>query len=243
MRRRSPYSEQRIKRLTLRRRLGLLLFLFLVYEAVTALFLTPYRVESLSMSPTLSPGDHVLVSPLAFGPRAIFVKKPLPGISDPRRGDLVVVEAPFYERDPWYQEAADSIVRFLTLQRLSLSAARDRLNSVSIKRVVAVPGDTLYMKGGQVYIKASGSPHYLTEYEVSGRVYEASWSSVPEAWPESLPLSGSVPELTLGEGQYFVLGDNRTGALDSRAYGPVDRSRFRARVLLRYWPPASFGIP
>ena len=243
MRRRSPYSEQRIKRLTLKRRLGILLLLFLVYEVTTGLFLAPYRVESESMAPTLSPGDHILAFPLAFGPRVLFLSRPLRGVSEPRRGDLVVMEAPFYERDPWYLEAADSVARFFTLQRVSLSASRDRLNGVSVKRVIGVPGDSLYMKDNEVYIKVSGSPHYLTEYEVSGRVYEAEGHRVPVGWPDSLPLSGTVPELTLGEGQYFVLGDKRTSALDSRAFGPVDRTRFRARVILRYWPLRSFGIP
>lgn len=243
MRRRSPYSELRIKRLTVKRRLGILALLYLVYEVTTSVFLAPYRVGSLSMSPTLSPGDLVLAFPLAFGPRSALFRRPLGGISDPRRGDLVLLEAPFHERDPWYQEAADSIVRFFTFQQVSLSKSRDRLNSLSIKRVVGIPGDSLYMKGSEVYVKVSGNPHYLTEYEVSGRVYEAAGEGMPEGWPESLPLSGAFPEITLGEGQYFVLGDNRTGALDSRAYGPVDRSRFRARIILRYWPFGSFGIP
>jgi len=242
VRRRSPYSEQRIKRLTLKRRFGILLFLYLAYELTTGVFFAPYRVESASMFPTLSVGDQVLAFPLAFGPRGVFLRRPLRGISDPRRGDLAVLEAPFYERDPWYLEAADSLVRFFTFQRGSLSTERQRLNGVSVKRVVAVPGDSLYMKGNEVYIKTAGSVHYLTEYEVSGRIYEAEAKSVPDGWSENLPLSGSFPEITLGEGQYFVLGDNRTSALDSRAYGPVDRSRFRARVILRYWPFRSFGV-
>lgn len=243
MRRRSPYSEQRIKRLTLKRRLGILLLLFLAYEVITGVFLTPFRVESEAMAPTLSPGDQILAFPLAFGPRGLFLSKPLKGVSEPRRGDLVVMEAPFYERDPWYLEAADSVVRFFTFQQVSLSASRNRLNGISIKRVVGVPGDSLYMKDNEVFIKVSGSPHYLTEYEVSGQVYEAEGSRVPEGWPDAMPLSGAVPELTLGAGQYFVLGDKRTSALDSRAFGPVDRTRLRARVILRYWPLRSFGIP
>ena len=241
MRRKSPYSEQRIKRLTLKRRLAILLVMYLAYELIAGMFFTPYRVESLSMFPTLSPGDQVVALALAFGPRVAFFRGR--GVSDPRRGDLAVLEAPFHQRAPWFREAADSIVRFFTFQRLSIDGSRGRVNGVSIKRVVGVPGDSLYMKGNEVYVKTAGSAHYLTEYEVSGRVYEADAKSAPEGWTDSLPLSGSFPEITLGEGQYFVLGDNRTSALDARAYGPVDRSRFRARVILRYWPFRSFGKP
>jgi len=99
------------------------------------------------------------------------------------------------------------------------------------------------MKGNEVMVRIAGSDHFLTEYEVSGRVYEADSSPVPEGWAQEFPLSGAYPEIELKEGQYFVLGDNRTSALDSRAYGPIDRSRFIARVLFRYWPFRDFGRP
>lgn len=243
MRRHSTYSEQRKKRITLRRRLGILLVLYFAYETVTGLFLAPYRVESSSMSPTLSPGEYVVAFPLAFGPRSAFLRKALPGISNPRRGELVVVEAPFHERSPWYMEVADSVVRFVTFQRVGIDSGRQSVNGISVKRVVAIPGDTLYMKGNEVLVKTAGSDHYLTEYEVSGKVYDTDIRPVPDGWVDDFPLSGSYPETELKEGQYFVLGDNRTRALDSRAYGPIDRSRFRARVLFRYWPFRDFGQP
>jgi len=243
VRRRSPYSEQRKKRLTLRRRFGIIFVLYLAYELVTGLFLTSYRIESVSMSPTLSPGDYVLAFPLAFGPRSAFLRKPIPGISNPRRGELVVVEAPFHERSAWYVEAADSVVRFLTFQQLGIGGREPRVNGISVKRVVGVPGDTLYMKDNEVLVKAEGSDHFLTEYEVSGRVYEADSRPVPEGWSQEFPLSGAYPEIELRDGEYFVLGDNRTSALDSRAFGPIDRSRFLARVFFRYWPFGDFGRP
>lgn len=243
MRRRSPYSEQRIKRLTLKRRLGILLGLYLAYELITGIFIMPYRMESGSMSPTLSPGDYIAAFPLAFGPRFALFRNALPGISEPRRGDLVVVEAPFFERSPWYVEAADSLFRFVTFQRLSLTGKSGSLAGVSVKRVVGVPGDFLYMKDNEVYVRTPGTEHYLTEYEVSGKIYAADSKPAPQGWADNLPLSGAFPETELQQGQYFVLGDNRTSALDSRAYGPVDRSRFRARVLFRYWPFRAFGLP
>ncbi len=243
MRRHSPYSEQRRKRITLKRRLGILAILFLSYELITGVFITPYSIESNSMAPTLSPGDFVAAFPLAFGPRSAFLRKPLPGISDPRRGDLVVVSAPFYQRPAWYAEVADSLVRFFTLQRIGLGGPGPRINGVSVKRVVAVPGDTLYMKGNEVLVRTPESGHFLTEYEVSGRIYEAFSSPLPEGWPREFPLSGSFSELTLKDGEFFVLGDNRTSALDSRAYGPVRRDAFIARILFRYWPFRAFGRP
>jgi signal peptidase I len=229
--------------LTLKRRLGILLLAFVIYEFITGIFLAPYRVESTSMAPTLAPGDQVMAFPLAFGPRSAFFRKSLPGVSDPHRGDLVVVEAPFHERSHWYREIAESMVRFVTFQRVGLGGPYDRINGISIKRVVAIPGDSLYMKNNEVLIRAAGSDHYLTEYEVSGVVYDAHSSGIPEGWSDDFPLSGSFSEIVLKEGQYFVLGDNRTGSLDSRSYGPIDRSHFLARVLFRYWPLHAFGRP
>ena len=242
MRRHSTYSEQRKNRITFRRRLLILFLVYVAFEFVTAVFLTPYRVESDSMSPTLSPGDYVMTFPLAFGVRSAFLRNPIPGVSSPRRGELVVVEAPFYERSAWYAEAADSILRFFTFQRIGI-VRKGSLNGISVKRVIAVPGDSLYLMGNQVMVRTAESDHYLTEYEVSGRVYETDLDPAPKGWSRDFPLSGSYPEIQLEEGQYFVLGDNRTSALDSRAYGPVDSGRFVARVLFRYWPFRNFGRP
>ena len=46
----------------------------------------------------------------------------------------------------------------------------------------------------------------------------------------------SKETVSLGENEYFVLGDNRNSSKDSRSFGPVKRSFIIGRVLLRGWP-------
>jgi signal peptidase I len=50
--------------------------------------------------------------------------------------------------------------------------------------------------------------------------------------------------ITLGNGEYFVFGDNRNNSQDSRflEYGPIKREWLKGRVILRYWPLSAFGI-
>jgi signal peptidase I len=85
-----------------------------------------------------------------------------------------------------------------------------------IKRVVAVPGQTLLIRGAQVIV--DGQP--LSEPYVS-----------PEPWTASgdWPPDGSA--VTLGPDEFFVLGDNRNHSSDSRVFGTVRRAGITGRAV------------
>ena len=49
-------------------------------------------------------------------------------------------------------------------------------------------------------------------------------------------------EYTVEDGEYFVMGDNRPGSSDSRAFGPVPAKNFIGRAWIRYWPFDKLGF-
>ena len=89
-----------------------------------------------------------------------------------------------------------------------------------VKRVVGLPGETIRMHDGEVFVnEVKLDEPYLDEKDRS-----------------------NAPELTLGEGQYYVLGDNRAHSNDSRAWGAVPRANLRGKVWMVYWPAPEIQI-
>lgn len=90
-----------------------------------------------------------------------------------------------------------------------------------IKRVVALPGETVRIRAGVVYI--NGKP--LRE---------------PYVLPSYLDHE-SCPAVTLGPHNYYVLGDHRDSSNDSREWGPVERKYIFGKAVFVYWPFGRFG--
>jgi len=111
--------------------------------------------------------------------------------SEPERGDIVVFR---YPRDP---------------------------SQFFIKRIIAMPEETVEIAGGQIKIFNADNPNgfVLPENEYLDQVFTATTRSV-----------------TLKADEYFVLGDNRIQSLDSRYFGPINRYDVVGRVWLRGWP-------
>ena len=91
-----------------------------------------------------------------------------------------------------------------------------------IKRVIALPGDTLRIDHGTVWV--NGKP--LKE------------SYVPLKYEDDR----SQPEMTIPTGEYFVMGDHRSISSDSRDFGPVDRDLIYGRAAFVYWPMDQAGL-
>ncbi|MCU0680420.1 MAG: signal peptidase I [Planctomycetes bacterium] len=94
-----------------------------------------------------------------------------------------------------------------------------------IKRVIGLPGETVEIKNGHVYIKNQEKPN--------GFVLQEDY--IPKNVMTE-PRGGEDYAITLTADQYFVLGDNREFSKDSRYFGPVDKNFVIGRVFFRGFP-------
>ncbi len=210
---------------------------FLFTTVVTAIFLDSFSIGSASMEPSLSHGDMVLSTPLVFGARLPFTAVRLGRVRTPERGELVVCTLP-YEEVSSLQRLLEPFVRFFTLRRGKIGLGGDTTweSSVFVKRVIAIPGDTVQMDNFVAFVKPADSDFYVNERVLNQREYSITLTPLPENWISSYPFSGTSATVTLGENEYFVLGDNRSQSHDSRHFGPVRVENILQKVLLRYFP-------
>jgi signal peptidase I len=157
-----------------------------------------------SMKPTIVEGDRVFVNKLAYDLKVPFTTTRLAQWDDPKRGDIVVFFSP-----------ADG-------KRL-------------VKRVIALPGDEVELRNEVVHINGVAMRYrgihrddprlgYLTAAASTMFAEESAGAS-----PHPIMISPDVPAMrtfapmTVPNGQYFVLGDNRDDSYDSRFIGPIPR--------------------
>lgn len=88
-----------------------------------------------------------------------------------------------------------------------------------IKRIVGLPGETIDIKNGKVTIIAAGKSTVLRESYL----------------PASLATDGTT-HLVLGEGNYFVMGDNRPFSYDSRRWGVLPKEDIIGKAFIRIFP-------
>src|SRR5665213_3247781 len=91
-----------------------------------------------------------------------------------------------------------------------------------IKRVIAMPGDSLRIDHGRVYVNGKRLPE----------------SYVPARFEDDR----SEAEMVLPPSEYWVMGDHRSISSDSRDFGPVDRSLIYGKAVFVYWPMEKVGV-
>ncbi len=196
-----PEAAKRSGRSLLKDIAETLVLALIIYGAVRA-GIQNFKVEGTSMEPSLHNGQYLLVNKLSFASVGLDgIAGIVPGLSSlkgsllfpfgqPQRGDVVVFRFP---RDP----------------------ARD-----FIKRVVALPGETVEVKAGTVYVngKKLDEPYVLDS---------PTYSKEPTVVPH---------------GEYYVLGDNRNNSSDSHVWGPVPIDEMIGKAWVTYWPMKDWGF-
>jgi signal peptidase I len=158
------------------------------------------EVPSETMAPTLEPGAHVLADYTALRHAA------------PRLLDIVIVNPP--AAAPAYHAHLSGYCGDRHRRRGQMCAvAKPGLSSVLyLKRVVGLPGDRLSLRDGRLY--RNGRP-----------LDEPYTAPCDDRRLCDFPRTIRVPA-----GRYYLMGDNRGSAYDSRLWGPVPRRAFVARV-------------
>ena len=166
----------------------------------------PVRVDGASMNDTLTDGDIMFVSKwdynsvwLCFPWQTDEAKESsarlASGLGEPQRFDVVVCRYP------------------------------NRGDTNFVKRIVGLPGDSIYIKEGYLYVNGEKyEEEYINdEYRVKGG--SNGWTFRSEEDPYVVP-----------EGCYFVMGDHRNNSNDSRAQGAITRDMIVGHVRFVFWP-------
>lgn len=181
-------------------------------------------VPSGSMLPTIRIGDRIFVDKMAYDLRVPLTHIAIAHFGDPQRGDIVTIDS---------------------------AAAHDLL----VKRVIGVPGDTVALRENVLYVNGvradyrplaappmsdavAGDAQYLMErFDGVSHVVRLS-----ETAPSPVSSFGPV---TVPEGEYLMLGDNRDDSADSRYIGFVPRKEVmgRSRNVAYSLNPSRFYLP
>lgn len=182
------------------------LLILVVAFALVFLFIRPYVVEAFyipseSMTPTLEVGDRVLVNKFIYR------------FTEPDRGDVIVFKSP---------EGVNNLVGENPVARFIgwLRGNRDERQDL-IKRVVALPGDTVAIRNGNLFVNGErqNEPYLNDEF----------------------PDLSFFEQTTIPQGKVFVMGDNRMNSRDSRFIGPIPKENIEGEAFLRFWPPSRIG--
>lgn len=191
---------------------------------IRAFVIEPFRIPSGSMFPTLLIGDHLFVNKFVYGAKLPFTDYRLPGLREPERGDVVV----FTVANGAETHPADR--------------RPDLPREEFVKRVIGLPGDRIAFEEDLVLV--NGEP--LDTIDL-GETFEDDAGSSLAVQRVSLPdrsfrilddprRSGPrARSITVEEGRYFMLGDNRDHSKDSRVWGTVRLAEIKGPAFMLYW--------
>lgn len=174
-----------------------ILVALVIVTVLRTFFFQIYKIPTNSMVPTLVPGDKIFVSKLHYGAKMPIGDFRLPGFSQPQRGEIIVFIPPPEVDQPWYKRKP------------------------FIKRVVGLPGETIQIEKGNIYIDGQE----IREPQIASFYYYNQGQYLQDSKKINIP-----------EGYYFFLGDNSISSQDSRFWGFVDKEQIIGKAIFIWWP-------
>ena len=232
------HVAQKQERHRILRTILIVLALYLLYNVISALFLSVWVLHNDSMQPGLRSGDRFLVASSVLP--SLVAELRGDGASPFKRGSVILIDIGREAKQNWFLYFTDTLVRFFTAQKISIFQAEETL---FIKRLIALPGDEISMANFVMRVKTADSDFTLTEFELADRPYQPNIPQVPALWDDSLPFSGNMDRIVLGPGEYFVVSDDRANTADSRTWGPVSAKNIIGKPVFRFWPLSRTGRP
>ena len=187
----------------------------ILFLFVRTFMIEAFQIPTASMENTLLVGDFLVVNKMVYGAEIPGTQLHLPAFDDPSRGDVVVFEPP------------------------PRAGQAPRTNYV--KRIVGAPGDTLAMRGGQLYVNGSRIDEpYVKNGRRASDVRTAAFS-----WQQAYLVSGegrayqptrdNWGPIYVPADNFFVMGDNRANSEDSRYWGFVPQEAIKGRPMIVYY--------
>ncbi|MDD5098012.1 MAG: signal peptidase I [Candidatus Omnitrophica bacterium] len=164
---------------------------FLLAMVIRAFVVQAFKIPTGSMRMTLIEGDLILVNKFIYGAKVPFLHYWLPAVQAPKRGDVIVFVYPEDKKKDF------------------------------IKRLVGLPGETVEIKEGSIYI--NGKP---VAEQIFNQIYYYNRGD----------FSAEGQKITVPPDSYFVLGDNSASSKDSRYWGFVPKANLLGKALIIYWP-------
>ena len=165
---------------------------FVLAMVIRTFFVQAFKIPTGSMRMTLIEGDAILVNKSIYGARVPLTQLRFPAYRQPQRGDVAVFIFP-----------GDTKKDF-------------------IKRIVGLPGETVEIKNGTIYIneKPVVDPVFSQKYYYNRGDF------------------GDIgKKILVPDDHFFVLGDNSASSQDSRYWGFVPRDNLLGKAMVIYWPP------
>lgn len=188
---------------------------FFVVLVIRSFMVEPFSIPSGSMIPTLQVHDFIVVSKPSYGLRLPVTNTKIIATGEPKHGDVMVFRYP-----------ENTAVHF-------------------IKRVVGLPGDTVAMRDGQLWLNNKKVPAEVISHRVEGGIYHQTELENLDGKKHLIqrqtvlnPYTGEPDwhyrdgEWEVPEGHYFVMGDNRDNSNDSRFWGTVPESLVEGRAFM-----------